>query len=874
MNAQKFTQKSLEAIQEAQNIALEHNSMQIEQEHLVCALLEQKDGLIPQLMKKMGTDPDALLHAVEQRIEGLPGVTGPGRESGKIYVSGDVDQNLAAAEREAGRMKDEYVSVEHIMMAVLEKPNTGMSRIFQQFGVTKDQFLSVLATVRGNTRVTSDTPEETYDSLSKYGQDLVELAKNHKLDPVIGRDSEIRNVIRILSRKTKNNPVLIGEPGVGKTAIAEGLALRIVRGDVPNNLKDRKLFSLDMGSLIAGAKFRGEFEERLKAVLGEVKKSEGKIILFIDELHTFVGAGKTEGSMDAGNLLKPLLARGELHCIGATTLDEYRQYIEKDPALERRFQPVLVDEPSVADTISILRGLKERYEVFHGVKIQDQALIAAATLSNRYISDRFLPDKAIDLVDEACAMVRTEIDSMPTELDEISRKIMQLEIEEAALKKETDALSQEHLQELQKELAELRSQFKEMKAKWENEKEAIGKVQKLREEIDQVNGEIEKAERSYDLNKLAELKYGRLPALQKELQEEERIAEEGQSNASLLHDKVTEEEIAKIVGRWTGIPVSKLMEGERDKLLRLEDILHQRVIGQDEAVEKVTEAILRSRAGIQDPDRPIGSFLFLGPTGVGKTELAKALAQTLFDDERNMVRIDMTEYMEKYSVSRLVGAPPGYVGYEEGGQLTEAVRRHPYSVVLFDEVEKAHPDVFNILLQVLDDGRITDSQGRTVDFKNTIIILTSNLGSNYILEGINEKGEISGEARTMVDGLLKQQFRPEFLNRLDDIVFYKPLTKDEITRIVDLMIADLQKRLEEKQLTVELTQAAKDYVVDSGYDPVYGARPLRRFLQSKVETAIAKAIISRDLRPRTHLVVDYNGRELTVEPVTIMPREG
>ncbi len=874
MNAQKFTQKSLEAIQEAQNIALEHNSMQIEQEHLVCALLEQKDGLIPQLMKKMGTDPDALLHAVEQRIEGLPGVTGPGRESGKIYVSGDVDQNLAAAEREAGRMKDEYVSVEHIMMAVLEKPNTGMSRIFQQFGVTKDQFLSVLATVRGNTRVTSDTPEETYDSLSKYGQDLVELAKNHKLDPVIGRDSEIRNVIRILSRKTKNNPVLIGEPGVGKTAIAEGLALRIVRGDVPNNLKDRKLFSLDMGSLIAGAKFRGEFEERLKAVLGEVKKSEGKIILFIDELHTIVGAGKTEGSMDAGNLLKPLLARGELHCIGATTLDEYRQYIEKDPALERRFQPVLVDEPSVADTISILRGLKERYEVFHGVKIQDQALIAAATLSNRYISDRFLPDKAIDLVDEACAMVRTEIDSMPTELDEISRKIMQLEIEEAALKKETDALSQEHLQELQKELAELRSQFKEMKAKWENEKEAIGKVQKLREEIDQVNGEIEKAERSYDLNKLAELKYGRLPALQKELQEEERIAEEGQSNASLLHDKVTEEEIAKIVGRWTGIPVSKLMEGERDKLLRLEDILHQRVIGQDEAVEKVTEAILRSRAGIQDPDRPIGSFLFLGPTGVGKTELAKALAQTLFDDERNMVRIDMTEYMEKYSVSRLVGAPPGYVGYDEGGQLTEAVRRHPYSVVLFDEVEKAHPDVFNILLQVLDDGRITDSQGRTVDFKNTIIILTSNLGSNYILEGINEKGEISGEARTMVDGLLKQQFRPEFLNRLDDIVFYKPLTKDEITRIVDLMIADLQKRLEEKQLTVELTQAAKDYVVDSGYDPVYGARPLRRFLQSKVETAIAKAIISRDLRPRTHLVVDYNGRELTVEPVTIMPREG
>lgn len=863
MNAQKFTQKSLEAIQEAQNIALEHNSMQIEQEHLVCALLEQKDGLIPQLMKKMGTDPDALLHAVEQRIEGLPGVTGPGRESGKIYVSGDVDQNLAAAEREAGRMKDEYVSVEHIMMAVLEKPNTGMSRIFQQFGVTKDQFLSVLATVRGNTRVTSDTPEETYDSLSKYGQDLVELAKNHKLDPVIGRDSEIRNVIRILSRKTKNNPVLIGEPGVGKTAIAEGLALRIVRGDVPNNLKDRKLFSLDMGSLIAGAKFRGEFEERLKAVLGEVKKSEGKIILFIDELHTIVGAGKTEGSMDAGNLLKPLLARGELHCIGATTLDEYRQYIEKDPALERRFQPVLVDEPSVADTISILRGLKERYEVFHGVKIQDQALIAAATLSNRYISDRFLPDKAIDLVDEACAMVRTEIDSMPTELDEISRKIMQLEIEEAALKKETDALSQEHLQELQKELAELRSQFKEMKAKWENEKEAIGKVQKLREEIDQVNGEIEKAERSYDLNKLAELKYGRLPALQKELQEEERIAEEGQSNASLLHDKVTEEEIAKIVGRWTGIPVSKLMEGERDKLLRLEDILHQRVIGQDEAVEKVTEAILRSRAGIQDPDRPIGSFLFLGPTGVGKTELAKALAECLFDDERNMVRIDMSEYMEKYSVSRLIGAPPGYVGYDEGGQLTEAVRRKPYSVVLFDEVEKAHPDVFNVLLQVLDDGRITDSQGRTVDFKNTIIILTSNLGSQYILEGI-ENGAITEAAKAQVDALLKTSFRPEFLNRLDEIVYYKPLSKEEIGGVVELLLARLKARLADKQLTLRVTDAAKQHIIDGGYDPVYGARPLKRYIQAKVETLVARAIIANDPAPGTVLTVDEKDGELVL----------
>ena len=874
MNMNQFTQRSLAAIQGAQELAVEHGNQQIEQEHLMLALLTDEQGFIPQLLSAMGMTVPSFAAAVKAEVEKLPKVSGGGREADKVYVAQDVDRALKAAESAAQSMKDEYISVEHILLGLLDSANSRLKELFRTYQVNREAVMQALASVRGNQRVTSDNPEETYDALKKYGADLVERARQNKLDPVIGRDDEIRNVIRILSRKSKNNPVLIGEPGVGKTAIAEGLALRIVRGDVPNNLKDRKLFSLDMGSLIAGAKFRGEFEERLKAVLGEVKKSEGKIILFIDELHTIVGAGKTEGSMDAGNLLKPLLARGELHCIGATTLDEYRQYIEKDPALERRFQPVLVDEPSVADTISILRGLKERYEVFHGVKIQDQALIAAATLSNRYISDRFLPDKAIDLVDEACAMVRTEIDSMPTELDEISRKIMQLEIEEAALKKETDALSQEHLQELQKELAELRSQFKEMKVKWENEKEAIGKVQKLREEIDQVNGEIEKAERSYDLNKLAELKYGRLPALQKELQEEERIAEEGQSNASLLHDKVTEEEIAKIVGRWTGIPVSKLMEGERDKLLRLEDILHQRVIGQDEAVEKVTEAILRSRAGIQDPDRPIGSFLFLGPTGVGKTELAKALAQTLFDDERNMVRIDMTEYMEKYSVSRLVGAPPGYVGYEEGGQLTEAVRRHPYSVVLFDEVEKAHPDVFNILLQVLDDGRITDSQGRTVDFKNTIIILTSNLGSNYILEGINEKGEISGEARTMVDGLLKQQFRPEFLNRLDDIVFYKPLTKDEITRIVDLMIADLQKRLEEKQLTVELTQAAKDYVVDSGYDPVYGARPLRRFLQSKVETAIAKAIISRDLRPRTHLVVDYNGRELTVEPVTIMPREG
>ena len=751
------------------------------------------------------------------------------------------------------------------MLALLNKPNSAMRSVFEAFGIQKNNFLSALSTVRGNTRVTSDSPEETYDSLAKYGQDLVALAKNHKLDPVIGRDSEIRNVIRILSRKTKNNPVLIGEPGVGKTAIAEGLALRIVRGDVPNNLKERKLFSLDMGALIAGAKFRGEFEERLKAVLNEVKKSEGKIILFIDELHTIVGAGKTEGSMDAGNLLKPMLARGALHCIGATTLNEYHQYIEKDAALERRFQPVMVEEPSVADTISILRGLKERYEVFHGVKIQDQALIAAAVLSNRYISDRFLPDKAIDLIDEACAMVRTEIDSMPTELDEISRKIMQLEIEEAALKKEKDSLSQEHLKEIQKELADLRAQFKEMKAKWENEKQAITKVQKLREEIEQVNAEIEKAERNYDLNKAAEYKYGRLPGLTKQLEVEEQIAEKAQSSDSLLRDRVTDEEIAKIVGRWTGIPVSKLIEGEREKLLKLDEILHERVIGQDEAVEKVTEAVLRSRAGIQDPNRPIGSFLFLGPTGVGKTELAKALAQALFDDEHNMIRIDMTEYMEKYSVSRLIGAPPGYVGYEEGGQLTEAVRRHPYSVILFDEVEKAHPDVFNILLQVLDDGRITDSQGRTVDFKNTIIILTSNLGSGAILEGIGADGKISEEAKNEVNAMLKQQFRPEFLNRLDEIVFYKPLSRNEIDKIVDLLIEDLQKRLEEKQLTVKLTPAAKKYVVDEGYDPVYGARPLKRFIQSKVETLIAKQIITADLKPRTVLTVDYDGEKLIIQ---------
>ena len=856
VNMNQFTQKTTAALQRAQSMAIEYQHLQVEQEHLMLALTEDSAELIPQLLQKCGIAPESVKKQLEEALTRIPRVSGPGREPGKVYISGDTEKALLEAEQQAARMKDEYLSVEHVWMGICEKPSASVKRLLQEVGWDQSRFLKVLSEVRGATRVTSDNPEETYDALKKYGSDLVELARRQKLDPVIGRDSEIRNVIRILSRKTKNNPVLIGEPGVGKTAIAEGLALRIVRGDVPESLKDRTIFSLDMGSLIAGAKFRGEFEERLKAVLAEIKKSEGKIILFIDELHTIVGAGKADGAMDAGNLLKPMLARGELHCIGATTLNEYRQYIEKDLALERRFQPVLVGEPTVEDTVAILRGLKERYEVFHGVKIQDAAFIAAATLSNRYITDRFLPDKAIDLVDEACAMIRTEIDSLPSELDDIRRHIMQLEIEEAALQKEEDALSKAHLDEVKVELVQQRETFNAMKARWENEKDAIGRVTALREEIEKVNGEIEKAERNYDLNRAAELKYGQLPKLQKELAEEEAVIEESKEDG-LLRDRVTDEEIARIVGRWTGIPVSRLMEGEREKLLHLEDQLHQRVIGQEEAVSKVAEAILRSRAGIQDPNRPLGSFLFLGPTGVGKTELAKALAQALFDDEKNMIRIDMSEYMEKFSVSRLIGAPPGYVGYDEGGQLTEAVRRHPYCVVLFDEVEKAHPDVFNILLQVLDDGRITDSQGRTVDFKNTILIMTSNLGSEYLLEGIRN-GEITTEARDQVDRLLKSHFRPEFLNRIDEIVCYKPLTRDEISVIVGLMVTKLNERLKDKQLTVELTGAAMNAVIDRGFDPVYGARPLKRYLQSKVETLIARKVIEAEIAPGSVMKVDID----------------
>ena len=848
MNTNQFTQKAMEALQAAQRIAVEYANNAVEQEHLLAALAQQQDGLIPQLLTTLGADPNAFAQAAMQKVQELPRVTGSGRDPNQIYIGSDLDRALNAAESQAKQMKDEYISVEHVFLGMLQRPGKAASELFKMFGITTEKFMQQLSAVRGNQRVTSDNPESTYNALKKYGQDLVEMARANKLDPVIGRDTEIRNVIRILSRKRKNNPVLIGEAGVGKTAIAEGLAQRIVRGDVPENLKDRTVFSLDMGALVAGAKYRGEFEERLKSVLNEVKKSEGKIILFIDELHTIVGAGKTDGAMDAGNLLKPMLARGELHCIGATTLDEYREYIEKDPALERRFQPVMVNEPTVEDTISILRGLKERYEVYHGVKIQDAALIAATTLSDRYITDRFLPDKAIDLVDEACAMVKTELDSMPAELDEMNHRITQLQIEEASLKKETDELSKQRLAALEKEMAELRDSFNSKKAQWENEKNAVNKVQSLRADVESTKAEIEKATRTGDYAKAGELQYGKLPQLQRELEAEEKIAEE-KKESSLLRDRVTDEEIARIVARWTGIPVAKLVEGEREKLLRLPDVLHQRVIGQDEAVQKVSDAILRSRAGIANPNRPIGSFLFLGPTGVGKTELAKALAQALFDDEKNMVRIDMTEYMEKFSVSRLIGAPPGYVGYEEGGQLTEAVRRHPYSVVLFDEVEKAHPDVFNILLQVLDDGRITDSQGRTVDFKNTVIILTSNLGSDLILEDLEKrraegKNELSDEAKSAIDQLLKRQFRPEFLNRLDDIVYYKSLTKQEIGSIVDLMLTDLRGRLADKQLNLVVTDAAKNAIIDGGYDPIYGARPLKRYIQSHVETMIAKEIIA------------------------------
>ena len=862
MNLNKLTQRSLEALQSAQSLAIQHNHQQVDQEHLLLALLRQENSLLMQLLRRMGRD-EGVISSLEQALQKIPGVTGTGREADKVYITPQLDKALVAAEKQAEHMKDDYISVEHLFLGLMEAPNEALKGLFKAHDIRKDEFLKALNQVRGGARVTTDTPEDTYDALGKYAQDLVALAEQQKLDPVIGRDDEVRNVIRILSRKSKNNPVLIGEPGVGKTAIAEGLAQRIVRGDVPAGLKERRIFSLDMGALIAGAKFRGEFEERLKAVLGEVKRSEGKIILFIDELHNIVGAGRTEGSMDAGNLLKPMLARGELHCIGATTLDEYRKYIEKDAALSRRFQPVMVEEPTVEDTISILRGLKERYEVFHGVKIQDNALIAAATLSHRYISDRFLPDKAIDLVDEACALIRTEMDSMPTELDDISRHIMQLEIEEAALTKENDKLSEAHLADIRKELAEKREQFATLKARWETEKDAIKKVQSLREEMEKCNAEMEQAERSYDLNRAAELKYGKLPKLQEELSAAEAEMEKGKAEG-LLRDRVTEEEIARIVARWTGIPVSKLMEGEREKLLHLSSILHQRVIGQDEAVDTVCDAILRTRAGLKDPGKPIGSFLFLGPTGVGKTELAKALAEALFDDESNMVRIDMSEYMEKHAVSRLIGAPPGYVGYDEGGQLTEAVRRHPYAVILFDEVEKAHPDVFNVLLQVLDDGRITDSQGRTVDFKNTVIVMTSNLGSNYILEGIRD-GQLTEEARAQVSGLLKRSFRPEFLNRIDDIVFYKPLSETEIFKITDLMLNALRARLKERRLDVQLTDAAKRYIAETGYDPQYGARPLKRLLQSKLETLLARHIIQEDPAPDTVFTVDYDGKELTVQ---------